>query len=72
MGTTFNGLKFGLRGGRPFHHAQGLVQGYVAMFTYRKERKPVSLQTYKLHRRLKKFGSLPLIEVENELPPPVI
>jgi glycosyltransferase involved in cell wall biosynthesis len=72
IGTTFNGLKFGLRCGRPFRHAQGLLRGYAAMFTYRKERKAVSLQTYKLHRRLKKSGSLPLPKVEYELPPLVI
>jgi len=72
IGTTFNGLKFGLRCGRPVRHAQGLLRGYAATFTYWKERKPVSLQTYKLYRRLKKSGSLPLPRVEKELQPFVI
>jgi glycosyltransferase involved in cell wall biosynthesis len=67
--TSFNGLKFGVTCGRPLRHAQGVMRGWGAMFTHRKIRKPVSLQTYELYRRLKKSGSVPLAQIENQLPP---
>jgi glycosyltransferase involved in cell wall biosynthesis len=69
LGTTLNGLLFGLKCRRPLRHAQGLLNGYAAIFRYRNERKAVSLATYKLYRRLKKSGTLPLTEVEPQLPP---
>jgi len=68
LATSFNGFKFGFSCGRPLRHAQGVLRGWAAMFTYRKIRKPVSMRTYKLARRLK-AGSVPLAEVENDLPP---
>jgi len=67
--TSFNGLKFGVSCGRPFRHAQGVLRGWGAMFTYRKMRKPVSMQTYNLSRLLKRAGNVALSQIENQLPP---
>jgi glycosyltransferase involved in cell wall biosynthesis len=69
LATTFNGIRFGIRSGRPMRHAQGILNGYLSTFKFRNERRPVSLQTYKLLRRLKNSGSIPLQQIESELPP---
>jgi glycosyltransferase involved in cell wall biosynthesis len=67
--TSLNGLKFGFKCGRPLRHAQGVLRGWGAMFTFRKVRKPVSMKTYKLARLLKNSGNVSLAQIENELPP---
>lgn len=66
-GTTFNGLRWACRSGRPFHMLRGLVAGYVEGATLFADRQPVSAEIYQLFRRLKKSGPLKLSEMEHHL-----
>jgi glycosyltransferase involved in cell wall biosynthesis len=69
LGTTLNGLRFGLKCGRFGRHALGLLVGYRAIFEFWNERKPVDGATYRLSRLLKARGRAPLDEIEPLLPP---
>jgi len=63
LATTFNGLRFGCRIGRPLLMARGLAKGYAAAIGERKQRRPVSAATYRLYRRLKKQGPMRLTDL---------
>jgi glycosyltransferase involved in cell wall biosynthesis len=68
MGTTVRGMMFGLKVRRPLRMIHGLAQGYGAMLHEWSLRDPVSLQTFRLMRRLKK-QIVPLEEIEAFLVP---
>jgi len=70
VGTTLNGLRCGLRVGRPGRMCQGLFQGYIEIVKFRKERKPVRPATYKLYRMIKRQGIVPLDSILPLLPSP--
>jgi glycosyltransferase involved in cell wall biosynthesis len=67
LATTVNGLKLGFQLGRPGRMAMGAVKGYLAILHELNKRKPVSRNTYKLSRRLKR-EALPLEQIEQMLP----
>jgi glycosyltransferase involved in cell wall biosynthesis len=68
VATTVNGMMFSLRTGRLSAMTRGALAGYADVIS-RFRSKPVSRNTYHLHRLLKKRGPKPLIEVESLLPP---
>jgi GT2 family glycosyltransferase len=68
MGTTFNGFKAALTQGCFSSMVSGTAAGYADLFRRRHERNPVTRDTYRLHRRLKK-KSRRLEEIEHTLPP---
>jgi GT2 family glycosyltransferase len=68
MGTTFNGFKAALTQGCFSSMVSGTAAGYADLFRRRHERNPVTRDTYRLHRRLKK-KSRRLEEIEQALPP---
>jgi hypothetical protein len=67
--VTVNGILFGIRVGRPFRMLNGLWMGFRDAWRYRSHRKPVRNRTYRVYRRLRKAGKLPLSEIEAELKP---
>lgn len=70
LGTTLNGIRAGLKVGRPWRMTKGLLRGYGAIVSSEwRERRPVSAQAYRLNRMLKKRGPLPLREIEALLKP---
>lgn len=64
-GTTLNLLRFGLRRRELGWVLEGLVRGYGRCLAELARRKPVSLRTYRLYRRLRKTGPLRLEEIED-------
>jgi GT2 family glycosyltransferase len=65
LGTTFNGIKNGIRVGRPWRMIKGIFRGYGAIMSREwGQRRPISPQTYRLSRMLKKRGSMPLDQIE--------
>ncbi len=64
IGSTVLGVKFGFKIGRPARMIHGLLNGYGAVLHEMFNRHPVSRRTYRLSRRLKSSGPLPLAEVE--------
>lgn len=60
--TTLNGLLCAFRVGRYRQMIKGLAHGYRDAFNFRQFRRPVSMATYRLSRRLKQ-ACLPLSEV---------
>lgn len=67
-GTTFNGFKAALTQGYFQSMVRGTAAGYADLFRRWHERKPVTRDTYRLHRELKK-KSRRLDEIEQALPP---
>ena len=67
-GTTVNGLRYGVKCGRFWQHARGLIEGYAACVKFLGEHRPVDSSTYRLSRLLKKRGNVPLLEIEARLP----
>ena len=68
LGTTLNGLAFGVRAGRIWKMLEGMASGYANSLRLWKERRPVSPEIYRLHRSLKKHGPRLLSEIEQRLP----
>jgi glycosyltransferase involved in cell wall biosynthesis len=66
--TTWNGLRTTLRANNPLRMICGMSAGYTGCVSNWSARAPVSAQIYRLHRRLRKGGPLPLKEVERFLP----
>jgi glycosyltransferase involved in cell wall biosynthesis len=66
LGTSFRGVILGFKLGRPLRMIHGLVQGYGAMVHEWSQRKPVSLETFRLMRKLKK-NVIGLEEIEGQL-----
>jgi glycosyltransferase involved in cell wall biosynthesis len=50
-------------------HAQGLAKGFAAAWTNRRQRRPVPAAIYRLNRRLRRSGCLPIEAIEAELAP---
>ena len=65
--TTTKSLLFGWRTNRFKEKASGLLRGYRDMVTYWNARKPVGTPAYRLFRRLRKRGPMPVRAVA--LPP---
>jgi glycosyltransferase involved in cell wall biosynthesis len=65
--TTGNGLRHGLRLGRPLIMTQGLFQGYRAIWQEREQRSPVSRATFGLYRELIARKATPYSEIEYRL-----
>lgn len=68
LGTSLNGLLTMLKAQNPGRMLLGLLQGYASIPKYWRERKPVPLFVYRLHRRLKKSGPCALDSVAAQLP----
>lgn len=69
-GTLINGLRAAARSQHPMQQLSGLAEGLsVGICRWNSDRAPVAYNTYRLHRRLKKNGPLPLEEIEGFLPP---
>lgn len=66
--TTWNGLRHGLRAGRPGVMMQGLAQGYRAIWQERNARAPVSATAFELSRELVRRQAIPHGEIESRLP----
>lgn len=66
-GTVLNGLRFGLRQRRLRPMLRGLWRGFADAASCGVRRAPVRIETYRLHRQLKKSGPLPLAAVEQRL-----
>ena len=60
LAVTTKGLWFGIRIGRPLRMARGLLFGYFSAIRYCADRRPVSIKTYRLFRRLRKEGVVEL------------
>ena len=60
LATTMNLLAWGFKVGRPKSRTRDVVQGYRDAFALRRHRAPVKTSTYRLFRRLKKGGPVPL------------
>ena len=69
VATTFNGLRTAIESGNLKKMLLGLCSGYTSCVRRWHERKPVSMETYLLHRKLKKSGATALDEIEPRLPP---
>lgn len=70
IATTFNGVIFATRtrsAVRVRDLLAGLLRGYVDCLKYVSRRQPVSRGIYRLSRRLKKNGPLPLAQIESRL-----
>lgn len=59
-GTTWNGLRYAFRCGRPTRMAYGLLRGYMLAVAKLGDRQAVSTATYRLFRRLKQSEPVPL------------
>jgi len=67
--TTYNGLKYGVRVGRPLRMIRGLASGWLAALPELRNRKAIRPETYRLSRRLRKVDYLELGEIEHQLTP---
>jgi glycosyltransferase involved in cell wall biosynthesis len=66
--ATAGGLSHGLKHGQVLQHARGLAWGYGSMLKFFAKRSPVPNAIYRLQRRLIERGSIPLDELESQLP----
>jgi glycosyltransferase involved in cell wall biosynthesis len=66
--TVVNGLRHGIRTHRLTNMVRGFLRGVGAGWKSRGDRRPVSSPVYRLGRTLKKGGSMPLAEIERQLP----
>lgn len=66
-GTVVNGVRHGFRCGRLGNMVRGLAQGFAACGLAFRDRRPVPRPVYRLSRRLKKQGAVPLDEVVQAL-----
>ena len=64
LGTTIKGAWFGFKVGRPWHMLRGLAVGYLACAGGRVKRAPVRREAYRLYRRLKREGIVPLSRID--------
>jgi glycosyltransferase involved in cell wall biosynthesis len=63
VGTSINGLWFGLKVGRPLRMLRGLAMGYAAIPRFWRNRSPVKSRTYRIFRRLQKCMCVDIAEV---------
>ena len=69
VATTISGLLVAVKSQNPGRMVLGLLHGYAAILRRWRERRPVSVSVYRLHRRLKKDGPCPLDEIQGQLVP---
>lgn len=69
LATTLNGAIFALKIRRPARMFGGLAVGWLQCLPQWRQRRAVKVEVYRLSRRLKKGGPLPLTAVEPLLPP---
>jgi glycosyltransferase involved in cell wall biosynthesis len=69
LATTFNGFKCAIRSRRPSSMVAGILSGYFDVCLNWDWRQPVSRNSYRLHRALKKRGPKTMDNVESLLPP---
>lgn len=62
LSVTIKGAWFGIRIGRPLRMLHGICIGYLDAFKYRHDRRPVSVASYQLFRRLRKSGAISIEE----------
>lgn len=59
-GTVVHVLLYGLKNGYLWPRLRGLADGFASCARQWRARRPVSLEAYRLYRRLTQYGSLPL------------
>lgn len=69
LGTSWNGVRFGVRQKRTARMLHGLLRGYGACLVEWHARQPIRVSTYRLARTLRKRGPLSLDTVRHELAP---
>lgn len=69
FGTAINGLIYALRSRRLTQMVRGIFAGFGQCASRWRNRQPVSREIYRINRKLKKMGPLPLEEIEPFLPP---
>jgi glycosyltransferase involved in cell wall biosynthesis len=63
LGTTFNGIRIGVRVRRLRRMLHGLFLGYLQIPRYWRQRRPVPTACYRLHRMLLKYGPMELSRI---------
>ena len=63
--TTWNLLAWGFKVGRPKNRTRGVLRGFRDTIAFWGQRAPVKTSTYRLFRRLKKSGPLPVAALGN-------
>lgn len=66
--STLNGLRWSFVSDHPLRMLHGLLSGFAGFWKYRRDRAPVPVPIYWLHRKLKKKGPARLEEIEHLLP----
>jgi GT2 family glycosyltransferase len=66
-GTTVYGVWSALQSQHPLAQLQGIAAGFAAVMGRAVSRQPVERSIYRLHRRLKKQGPLPISRLEHPL-----
>lgn len=67
LGTTLKTLRFGLRNGTPFRTAQHVAIGYIDSVRFASSRRPVSRRAWRLSRKLRRLGAMPLDVAASQL-----
>jgi hypothetical protein len=62
-GTVVHVLLYGLKNGYLWQRVRGLVDGFASCARQWQARRPVSLETYRIYRRLTRCGFLPISEI---------
>lgn len=65
LGTTVNALAAGVRAGSTLRKVRGVMSGYADCVRQMRERQPVRPATYRLYRRLRRVGTLPISVLES-------
>jgi len=69
MATTVGGLLSAMKSQNPGRMLLGIVHGYTGSLRRWRERRPISVSVYRLHRKLKKDGPRTLDEIQGRLVP---
>ena len=67
--TVFNMLRFGVAHGHPLWAAGGMLRGFAALPGAWRERRPISVNAFRLSQMLSRRGVVPLKEIEERLDP---
>lgn len=62
--VTLNRLRFGLRMGHPIRAAHGLLKGFAGCVHQISQRRPISKETFRLFRQLRRRREIPLENVQ--------
>jgi len=63
VGTVVHVLLYGLKNGYLWPRLQGLADGFASCARQWRARRPISLEAYRLYRRLTRCGFLPISEI---------